>query len=133
MPQWLVTEISIILPCVTLTVMLAFFALTDAYIGREHRRVLLIICALMLTLIAQNYSDMLLQGRYVNIPLRTAVSVVGYILRPVILTLFCYMVNPKGRFYAAWALAGINGAVYLTAFFSRLTFWINESNHTNEL
>ena len=98
MPQWLVTDISIILPCVTLTVMLAFFVLTDAYIGRDHRKVLLIICALMFCLIAQNYSDMVLQGRYVNITLRTAVSVVGYILRPVILTLFCHVVNPKGRF-----------------------------------
>lgn len=61
MPQWLVTDISIMLPAVTLMVMLAFFVLTDAYIGREHRRVLLIICALMLSLIAQNYFDMVLQ------------------------------------------------------------------------
>ena len=129
MPQWLVTEISIILPCVTLTVMLAFFALTDAYIGREHRRVLLIVCALMLGLIAQNYSDMLLQGRYVNIPLRMAVSIIGYILRPMILVLFCHVVNPGGRFRAAWTLVAVNGAVYLTAVFSRLTFWINEENH----
>ncbi len=128
MQQWLVTDISIILPCVTLTVMLAFFVLTDAYIGRDHRRVMLIICALMLTLIAQNYSDMLLQGRYVNTSLRTAVSVIGYILRPVILTLFCHVVNRKGRFRLAWALTAVNGAVYLTAFFSPLTFWINESN-----
>lgn len=29
MPQWLVTDVSIVLPSVTLTVMLAFFALTD--------------------------------------------------------------------------------------------------------
>ena len=112
--------------------MLALFVLNDVYIGRDHRRVLLIICALMLSLIAQNYFDMLLQGRYVNTSLRTAVSVAGYILRPVILTLFCHVVNPKGRFYAAWTLAAVNGAVYLTAFFSHLTFWINESNRFNE-
>lgn len=132
MPQWLVTDISILHPSVTLTVMLALFVLNDVYIGRDHRRVLLIICALMLSLIAQNYFDMLLQGRYVNTSLRTAVSVAGYILRPVILTLFCHVVNPKGRFYAAWTLAAVNGAVYLTAFFSHLTFWINESNRFNE-
>ena len=132
MPQWLVTDVSIILPSVTLTVMLAFFALTDAYIGRDHRKVLLIICALMLCLIAQNYCDMLLQGRFENISLRTVVSVIGYILRPVILALFCYVVNPKGRFYFAWTLVAVNGAVYLTAFFSHLTFWISESNRFRE-
>lgn len=47
MPQWLVTDVSIILPSVTLTVMLAFFALTDAYFGRDHQRALLIICVLI--------------------------------------------------------------------------------------
>ena len=129
MPQWLVTDVSIILPSVTLTVMLAFFVLTDAYIGRDHRKVLLTICILMLILIAQNYCDMLLQGRFVNTSLRTVVSVIGYILRPVILTLFFHVVNPKGRFYPAWTLAAVNGAVYLTAFFSPLTFWICEYNH----
>ena len=132
MPQWLVTDVSIILPSVTLTVMLAFFVLTDAYIGRDHRRVLLIICALMLSLIAQNYCEMLLQGRYVNTSLRTAVSVIGYILRPAILTLFCYVVNPKGRFFLPWVLTALNAAVYLTAFFSPLTFRICEYNHFHE-
>ena len=86
----------------------------------------------MLCLIAQNYCDMLLQGRFENISLRTVVSVIGYILRPVILALFCYVVNPKGRFYFAWTLVAVNGAVYLTAFFSHLTFWISESNRFRE-
>ena len=128
MTQELVTDLSAILPSVLLTVMLMIFVLTDAYIGREHRKVLLIICVMMLGLIVQNYSDMLLQDRYVNIPLRTAVSIIGYILRPVILVLFCQVVNPGGRFRAAWALTAVNGIIYLTAVFSRLTFRINEEN-----
>ena len=128
MTQELVTDLSVILPSVFLTVMLMIFVLTDAYIGREHRKVLLIICVMMLGLIVQNYSDMLLQDRYVNIPLRTAVSIIGYILRPVILVLFCHVVNPGGRFRAAWALTAVNGIIYLTAVFSRLTFRINEEN-----
>ena len=132
MPQWLVTDLSVIFPAVLLAVMLALFALADAYIGRYYRKVLLIICALMLGLIVQNYADMLLQSRYVNIPLRTAVSIIGYILRPVILVLFCHVVNPHGRYRAAWALTAINGVVYLTAVFSRLTFWFNEANHYQE-
>ena len=46
--------------------------------------------------------------------------------------LFCHVVNPGGRFRAAWTLVAVNGAVYLTAVFSRLTFWINEENHYQE-
>ena len=132
MTQEVVTELSVILPSVLLTVMLAVFVKTDTYIGRDHRRVLLIVCALILGLIAQNYSDMLLQGRYVNIPLRMAVSVIGYILRPMLLVMFCHVVNPRGRFRTAWALTAVNGVIYLTAGFSHLTFWINEDNHYQE-
>ena len=105
MTQELVSELSVVLPSVLLTVMLAFFVMTDTYIGRDHRSVLLVVCALIFSLIAQNYADMLLQGRYVNIPLRMAVSIIGYILRPTILVLFCHVVDPRGRFRAAWALS----------------------------
>ena len=129
MTQELVMNLSVILPSVLLTAMLALFVSTDAYIGKDHRKVLLIVCALILGLIAQNYSDMLLQGRYVNIPLRTVITISGYMIRPVILVLFCYVVNPKNHFRLAWTLAAVNGAVYLTVFFSPLTFWISESNH----
>ena len=62
MTQRLVTDLSVILPAVFLTVMLMLFVLADAYIGRYHRKVLLLICILMLGLIAQNYADMLLQS-----------------------------------------------------------------------
>ena len=117
MTQELISDLSVILPSVLLTVMLALFVLTDTYIGKDHRRVLLIVCALILGLIAQNCSDMLLQGRYVNIPLRMAVSIIGYILRPIILVLFCHVVNPRGRFRTAWALTAVNGIIYLTSGF----------------
>lgn len=129
MTQGLVTDLSVILPSVLLTVMLILFVLSDTYIGKDHRKTLLIVCAMILGLIAQNRADQFLQGQYVNIPLRTAVTVFGYILRPVILVLFCHVVNPAGRLRLAWALTAANGAVYLTAFFSPLAFWISTNNH----
>lgn len=132
MTQELVSDLSVLLPSVLLTVMLAFFVLTDTYIGKGHRKVLLIVCTLIFGLIVQNYSDMLLQGRYVNIPLRMAVSIIGYILRPMILVLFCHVVNPRGRYRVSWALTTVNGAIYLTASFTHLTFWFNEANHYQE-
>ena len=42
MPQWLGTDIAIIFPSVTLTVMLALFVLTDAYLDRDHRNYLFV-------------------------------------------------------------------------------------------
>ena len=132
MTQELVSDLSVLLPSVLLTVMLALFVLTDTYIDKNHRRVLLIVCTLIFSLIVQNYSDMLLQGRYVNIPLRMAVSIIGYIMRPMILVLFCHVVNPRGRFRTAWALTAVNGIIYLTASFSHLTFWFNEANQYQE-
>ncbi len=132
MTQELVSDLSVLLPSVLLTVMLALFVLTDTYIDKNHRRVLLIVCTLIFSLIVQNYSDMLLQGRYVNIPLRMAVSIIGYILRPMILVMFCHVVNPRSRFRTAWALTAVNGIIYLTASFSHLTFWFNEANQYQE-
>ena len=56
MTQELVSDLSVLLPSVLLTVMLAFFVLTDTYIGKGHRRVLLIVCTLIFGLIVQNHS-----------------------------------------------------------------------------
>ena len=56
MTQERVSDLSVLLPSVLLTVMLAFFVLTDTYIGKGHRRVLLIVCTLIFGLIVQNHS-----------------------------------------------------------------------------
>ena len=90
---------------------------------------MLIIAALCLTLIAQNYWDYALAIGRPRPMLRTIISIYGYAVRPVILILFLYVVQPEGKRWYWWVLSGLNGAVYLTALFSPVSFWIDEWNH----
>ena len=118
----------VLFPLLLLLLGLAFIVWIDPYIRREHRRTMLIIAALCLTLIAQNYWDYVLAiGQPRPMP-RTMVSIYGYAVRPVILILFLYIVQPRGKRWYWWVLAGLNGAVYLTALFSPVSFWIDQWN-----
>jgi Putative regulator of cell autolysis len=128
MSQEFVTSLTILLPCVLLTLTLAGCAVADPFTDRKHRNTLLMICTLVLCLIAQDYLSYLLETGVVNPFARTVVSIVGYTVRPVILALFCLLVHPGGHFRPVWGLIGLNAAVYLTALFSPLTFSISESN-----
>ena len=106
--------------------------LADSYISRKHRSIMLVIIALVVSLSGQNYLEDLLAA-FRPIPLlRTAVAVYGYSVRPVILILFFYLVDEKGNYSGAWIAAGINAAVYMTAFFSHICFWISDENHYQE-
>lgn len=120
--------LAVLFPLLLLLLGLAFVVGIDPYIRREHRRTMLIIAALCLTLIAQNYWDYTLAVGQPQPLLRTGVSIYGYAVRPVILILFLYIVQPQGKRWYWWALAGLNGAVYLTALFSPISFWIDEWN-----
>ena len=129
MSKELVTLLSIVLPSAVLTVGLALSVLNDAFIETKQRRQLLVICALVFVLIVQNYVELLLSTRYVYPFWRKVVCIVGYSVRPVILVLFCHLISPKRRFWLAWAAAGLNAAVYLSALFSRLAFTITYDNY----
>ena len=81
-----------------------------------------IIVGLVFLLILQNYLEYLLSLSTGNTTLRTAMSVLGYSLRPAILVMFCMLVAPDVHRGWAWALVGANCLVYLTAFFSSIAF-----------
>ena len=128
MSQELVTDLTILVPPALMTAGLAVFVANDPYIGQRQKKNLLRICVLVFSLIVQNYLDLLFAERYYNPGMRTFVGIYGYIIRPVILMLFCYVVNPEGRFRVFWILIGINTALYLSAPFNELTFWIDEKD-----
>ena len=115
-------------PLFLLLLGLGFTVAIDPYIRRGHRRTMLVIAVLCLTLIAQNYWDYTLTVGHPRQTLRTIVSIYGYSIRPVILILFIYIVQPAGKRWYWWILAGLNAAFYLTAVFSPLTFWIDQGN-----
>ena len=107
---------------------LAFIVLIDPYIRREYRRTMLVIAALCLTLIAQNYWENELFVSHSNLALKNFLSAYGYSVRPVILVLFLYILHPEGKKWPQWALVGINGALYFTSPFTKLCFEIRESD-----
>ena len=124
-----VSTLMVLSPLLLLLLGLGFTVGIDPYIRREHKRTMLVIAALCLALIALNYWDYSLA---VGLPwpmIRTLVSICGYAVRPVILILFMYIVQPTGKRWYWWILAGLNAAVYLTAVFSPLSFWIDQWNH----
>ena len=121
--------LTVLVPPVLFLLGLTFTVVIDPYFRRDHRRILLIIAALCLTLIAQNYWDYALTVGPPRQTLRTIVSIYGYCVRPVILILFLYIVQPEGKRWYWWLLAGLNAAVYFTALFCSVSFWIDQWNY----
>ena len=124
-----ISTLAMLFPLLLLLLGLAFIVGIDPYIRREHRRTMLLIVALCLTLIAQNDWDYALAAGQPRPMLRTMVSIYGYAVRPIILILFLYIVQPEGKRWYWWVLVGLNGAVYLTALFSPVSFWIDQGNY----
>lgn len=126
------SEIQISIPCIMLLSMLllglVLTVLNDHYIQRSHRKVMLIIIALDLSLIGQNLAGCFIDLEGTHQFLRTVNSIYGYVVRPLILTMFFYLANPKRKHMLAWSLVGINTVIHLTAFFSHICFWIDENN-----
>lgn len=108
---------------------LAFAISVDAYFGKKQKKVFMLILLLILLLIAQNYVDLLGIRWNTGDMFRTLTGMLGYLLRPIILLLLYYLVEPAGRFRQGWALVGINTALYLTPLFSKLVFYIDGNSY----
>ncbi len=118
-----------VFPAVATLLALLLAVRLDTYLSRTRKRSMTVIIALVFGVILQNcleYRLTLLQG---NNAFRVLLSVFGYVARPVILAMFLSVVKPRGRCRTAWALVGINSGIYLTAFFSPLTFWYTVNGH----
>ena len=116
-----ITQLSVI-PAAILMLVLLLTVWLDSYMGRERKRSMIIIILLVLGLMIQNYLEFrLVQSRAGNAA-RIPVSVFGYAVRPVILTMFLSVVKPGGKHWPAWVMAGVNAAVYMTAFFTDAAF-----------
>ena len=118
---------TLMLPCLAL-ITLAFAVCVDPYVSKPTRRTMLVIDAIVLALIADNSISNLMEAAWdpAYITLETALAVFGYIMRPVVIVLFIYILwdDPKRRLF--WVLIGVNIIVYLTAFFGQWTFYITE-------
>ena len=110
-----------VLPSAGLLLALLLTVWLDTYLGRERRRMMIVIIVLVICLVIQNYLEYRLAPLRGSNALRLPLSVLGYSVRPVILLMFLIIVKP-GRYRIAWALIGVNAAVYATAFFSGIAF-----------
>ena len=102
--------------------------LADTYIDREHKRSILIILLLTFSLILQTVLEYRISEGTPQPFLRTVVSIYGYSVRPVLVVLVFYIIADGKKTQPAWILTGINAAVYLTALFSPVAFWITQEN-----
>ena len=108
---------------------LAFAISVDAFFSKRQKRVFLLALFLVLCLIGQNYFENLVASGAPQDRLRTVLSILGYTLRPIILLVLYYVVDPEGRFRQGMALVGINTALYFTALFSPLVFSITDNHY----
>lgn len=124
-----ITVMTMVFAPLLLLIGLGFIAAVDPFIRREQRRVMLVIVALCLSLIVQN----LLENKYFvsrsNLAFKNVLDAYGYSVRPVILILFLYFIQPHGKKWLQWLLAGINAVLYFTSPFTRLCFEIREADY----
>ena len=108
---------------------LIFVVIADPYIMKKQKRIMMIITILVICLIFDNLlSDYLSTSRSTTY-LRTIESIFGYSIRPVIIVLFFYIVNPQKKYHLFWLLVDLNIIIYMTALFSPIAFSISKDNH----
>ena len=108
---------------------LIFVVIADPYIMKKQKRIMMIITILVICLIFDNLlSDYLSMSRSTTY-LRTIESIFGYSIRPVIIVLFFYIVNPQKKYHLFWLLVNLNIIIYMTALFSPIAFSISKDNH----
>ena len=116
---------TLLLP-VLLMIGLGFSVCVDTYIKKPVRRAMLAIVAIILTLIVSNWAGNMMIDRWKPsfVMVKTGMSIYSYVMRPVCIVLFIYLVfeSPKRRLF--WIPAALNTAVYLTAFWKPWVFRI---------
>lgn len=118
-----------LVPVLALLAMLAIIVWIDPYLRRRDKRIMKIIIFVMMSLVVQNVAEERLAIGEPRPLLRTFFAVYGYMIRPLILVLFIHLIKPGKRLGWAWALVGVNAALYSTAFFSNIAFSISPTNH----
>ena len=103
---------------------MVYVLISDRYISKRQKNILLINSAFVLTLVIQQLAESWFEAQAM-IEARMAASVYGYCVRVVIL---CMLIQLFSRSKLPWVLVGINTAVYLSAFFTKSVFWIDENN-----
>ena len=91
---------------------------------------MLAITGLVFSLVVQNFQNCAdyISDQLEMDTLRTIATVWGYSVRPVILLLFISLLNNKKNYRILIGLVMVNAAVFFSAFFSRISFWIEDGH-----
>jgi len=118
-----------ILPLAIALAGLTAAVLIDRFISKEHRRILLIIVAMLASLIVQGYFEHRLSVGTTFSYWRLILSIYGYAVRPLVIVMFLRLVGRRDKFfYVALSIVIANALIYLTATFSDIAFGIDENN-----
>ena len=117
----------VLAPIILQIVGLFLAVLIDPYIKIRDRRIMLAITGLVFSLVVQNCADYISDQLEMD-TLRTIATVWGYSVRPVILLLFISLLNNKKNYRILIGLVMVNAAVFFSAFFSRISFWIEDGH-----
>ena len=122
------TEINIVAPVIILLSGLIFAVLMDPYIRKKPKKIMLIIITAIFGLVAVELVGFHTEYAVPNPFLRTVASVFGYSLRPVVILLFCIILDMERGHLWEWILILLNAGIHSTAFYSRICFGIGADN-----
>ena len=101
----------------------------DSYTSKSRKRTFAFIIAATFVLIMQNYFSHYLRWYVKAVTWRILVSVIGYSIRPLIITLCAVLFAPNRKHIFAWCLVGANAFMHTTAFYSDIVFTIKPPNN----
>ena len=104
---------------------ISFVLMIDPYIRKDDKVKIFLVVLAALTLILQNILDDFLTENWQKV----ANSVYGYSVKPVIVVLLMHVLCPQMKKTFAWIITGVNALIYMTAFFTPLTFRFDESGN----
>ena len=99
----------------------------DAYMDKRRKRIFIAIIVLVFLQIMQNLLEHYFAEYRINPFARTVFAVLGYSLRPAILTLFAHLLLPQCKHTVSWVLVAINAVMYASAFFTDIVFTVRDN------
>ncbi len=101
----------------------------DSSVGTVHKRILVAIQLMNVSMIVQNFGEYAVGYSGISVLLLTIVRIYSYIACPIIVVLFIYLIRKKSRFrWVSWTLVGVDAIIYLTALFSDVAFRVSANN-----
>ena len=108
------TTMILLIPFIMILIGLAFTVITDTYIVKSQKQLMLAVLILTIILVIQNTADFFLGFDESKVMLHRIFAVLGYTIRPAIIVLFFDIVNSGKRNIFAWALVVINALIYIS-------------------